>query len=180
MTDSEPDENSHWPSRRAMRVYRRIMAQHGVRLCLTSGTPHMDWPGTGITLWVPKEGGPDLPAHELGHWFVATRAERQLPEFGLGTPYWVSREVVWGPQIDRCCFQVDALASILGIFFQLRVEGRAAGLRTWVLHEWKPGAARRYIRSLIRSHDLVWHRGKLYPRALVRPPRKRDLWGPPL
>ncbi len=154
-------------------AYRRLAAKYGVRYRFLDYRPDICWDGTGIlTLWDIDE---ELIPHDLAHYLVATPFERTQLEFGLGrAPGAMSGDV--NIVTRRRCFTVEGQASLLGIFLQKEIEGHKEAFQTYEDHTWKLRLAVQTARKLLKRGFLVWHLGRLVPRAMVREPKKKDVF----
>jgi hypothetical protein len=157
----------------AVRAYRTLYAAQGLRLFLTRHMPAHNWNATGYVRTLSEGEYVDMVSHELAHYLVATPFERTQLEYGLGCSPISTVEVhrtTW-----RDADEVEALASVLGVWIAVRVEGRhAAQYVAW--HNWDWQSFRFYTEKLLKNGFLVWRDGKIMPRCLVKSPRKRDIW----
>ena len=160
----------------AVRAYRALYTEHGLRLTLTGDYPAYNWDATGRVRIPYDPKHIDMVSHEIAHFLVATPSERRQHEYGLGDSP-IAR-VYSCKTTRRHTDDVEALASVLGIWIAVRVEGRqAVQYADW--HNWDRPSFRLFTKKLLAQRFLVWSGGRIMPRCLVKAPKERDIWRTP-
>ncbi len=170
-------------------AYRALARKYGLRFRVVQWYPQRAYNANGIFNIVTSRI--DHAAHEIAHYLVATPAQRRLPEFGLGsTAFFTDVDVEEPPQgvpprpatpqemLDWDAQEIEGEASMLGIFIVRHVEGRDAAEDMYSRHTWDVVGALETTRDLLRKKLLTWHKGRLTPRCLVRPPKKGEIYAP--
>lgn len=166
-----------------LRTYRAIARAWGIQIVLVNDIGRYAYEGKAkiriresevcrATPKYPRDPGPGWPSHELGHYMAATPYERTLPEWGLGISPTATIEAYHKnayPRTRRSDDEVEAVASLLGIFLARYVEGPMCAGAIFENHCWDVQAAICYARKLRRCGKLVWHEGHLVPRMVVAP-----------
>lgn len=152
---------------RVTRMCRAVLKKHGVALKIVQRRPAYNWDGTD-TLRIDCDA--EKVSHDTAHYLVATRDERELPEFGLGGSPWARR---WtAPTVELSHDDMDdreGAASLLGIMIVALVSRRLAQ-ELWKEHSWDNmllSSYREAFRSLIDEGHLTWHHGKLVPTEFL-------------
>lgn len=168
----------------ALRTYRKLAAQYGLRYRLLEYVPQRAYNAKGIFNLVKMHE--DHAAHELAHYLVATPEQRRMPEFGLGSSSFFADADPVDAKDRRCpekprvsnwdLGEIEGYASLLGIFIVRHVEGHRAASEMYDRHTWDAPCALDTARDLIEKKLLIWHKGRLTPRCLVKPPRKSEIY----
>lgn len=154
-------------------AYKRLARKYGFRYVILPMRPDVCWDGSGnLYLWDMDD---NLVPHDLGHYLVATPPERKMLEFGLGRSPGSLYGEIEGTTL-RGPFTVERQASLLGIFLQMKIEDRKAAAQTYRDHAWVLRGALDTARILVKKGFLVWSKGRLVPRAIVREPKKKDVF----
>lgn len=159
-----------------MAKYRALAKRYGLRYRVTKYYPQCAYSAKGVFNLVRTHV--DHASHELAHYLVATPEQRQLREFGLGsTGYFADlskREICAVDGWDAS--EIEGEASLLGIYIMLHLEGRSDAVDMYDRHTWDVFCALDTARDLLRKKLLIWHKGRLTPRCIVRPPRKSEIY----
>jgi hypothetical protein len=171
-------------AKNVLRTYRKLAAKYGLRYRIVTYFPQRAYTAKGIFNLVKTHV--DHAAHELAHYLVATPAQRRMPEFGLGsTAYFTDADPVdtkdrrqpEKPRVDVWSLgEIEGEASLLGIFIVQHIEGHRAAEDMYQRHTWCVPTALETARDLIEKKLLIWHKGRLTPRCLVKPPRKSEIY----
>lgn len=175
--------------REPLAQYRALAQRYGLRFRLIDHYPQRAYNAKGVFNLVKARA--DHASHELAHYLVATPAQRRMPEFGLGSSA-VFADVDpedWAlPKPFRAkppeplrvdsweAKDIEGEASLLGILIMRHIEGAAAAAEMYDRHTWDFTVALEVARDLLRKKLVIWHKGRLTPRCLVRPPRKNEIY----
>jgi hypothetical protein len=172
-----------------MPAYRALARQYGLRFRVIDHYPQRAYNAKGVFNLVRAHV--DHAPHEIAHYLVATPAQRRMPEFGLGSSAFFAdvdpedlklpKDIRPQPAAKVCVdswdvIDIEAEASLLGIFITRHVEGAEAAAEMYDRHDWYLEVALETARVLLRKKLLIWHKGRLTPRCLVRPPRKSEIY----
>lgn len=159
------------------KVYRALFAAHGLKTIKTTSLPEHTWMGTGVVR-IGRSCPFDVWSHELGHYLVAAPDERRTLEWGLGSSPFAYSLTEASPGLSLFYTEdVEGMASALGIWIALRVEGRGNAAVYFENHRWCALTFRETTAELFEAGLMVRDkRRRPVPRCLVRKPLKRDVW----
>lgn len=156
-----------------IRRYRDLAKTFGLSFRFTEYKTDHTWLGNGC-IQIPRWATHAM-SHELGHYLVATPAQRRMVEFGLGSSPWANETTQAEVNFDVAS-DIEGRASLLGIFIQKHLETRRGAANTFFDHNWDWFSGIAVACELQAAGLLLRHNGVLTPRCLVRPPRKSEVF----
>lgn len=148
---------------RAIERCTPVAQRLGLTFELTADEPQHAWDGSGV-IRIPADASHDIPSHELGHYIVATKEERRMPEYGMGkAPYGRDTNDLGTEFKNHLNVSKESMASVVGIVMQLRWEDHASAMFSYHRHVWDFCMFRYFLNFCIVEGYLTVIGGKPWP-----------------